>query len=102
MFLNLESPVDFINERKERRSRISSAVRASPPGFLPGGGLTVAKKWKNTRNKGKFLYPVKALSAVFRSEFCDYLIDLHNKGEIVLDTLFDPKHKYLYPFYKMN
>jgi hypothetical protein len=70
--------------------------------IVPGGGLTVAKKWKNTRREGKFLYPVKALSAVFRGKFCDYLIDLHNKGEIVLDTPFDPKRKYLHPFYKMN
>ncbi len=68
--------------------------------IVPGGGLTPANKWKNTKSNGKFLYPVKALSAVFRGKFCDYLIDLCNKDKIVLDIPFDPKRKYLHPFYK--
>ena len=68
--------------------------------IVPGGGLTPGNKWKTTKSNGKFLYPVKALSAVFRGKFCDYLIELHNKGDIVLDTTFDPLRKYLHPFYK--
>ncbi len=68
--------------------------------IVPGGGLTQANKWKNTKSNGKFLYPVKALSAVFRGKFCDALINLYNKGELVLETPFDPKRKYLHPFYK--
>ncbi len=39
--------------------------------IVPGGGLTSSNKWKNTKSNGKFLYPVKALSAVFRGKFCD-------------------------------
>ncbi len=68
--------------------------------IVPGGGLTPQNKWKNTKSKGKFLYPVKALSAVFRGKFCDYLMDLHNKGTITLKTTFEPERKYLHPFYK--
>ncbi|MCW3789718.1 IS91 family transposase [Plebeiibacterium sediminum] len=70
--------------------------------IVPGGGLTPQGKWKHTKSKGKYLYPVKALSSVFRGKFCDYLIDLHAKGELELDTAFDPTRKYLHPFYKNN
>lgn len=68
--------------------------------IVPGGGLTPGNKWKDTRGRGKFLYPVKALSAVFRGKFCDYLIQSHNKGGLELDIPFDPNRKYLHPFYK--
>ena len=37
--------------------------------IIPGGGITKAKHWRATRNKGKFLFPVKALSKVFRARF---------------------------------
>ena len=37
--------------------------------IIPGGGITRTGKWKSTRCKGKFLYPVKALSAVFRARY---------------------------------
>jgi site-specific recombinase XerD len=35
-----------------------------------------------------------------RGKFCDSLIDLYNKGTIVLQTPFEPERKYLHPFYK--
>ncbi len=37
--------------------------------IIPGGGITSAGHRKSTRCKGKFLYPVKALSAVFRARY---------------------------------
>ena len=37
--------------------------------IIPGGGITKTGLWKNTRCKGKFLYPVKAVSAVFRARY---------------------------------
>ncbi|MBC6490663.1 IS91 family transposase [Flavihumibacter stibioxidans] len=37
--------------------------------IVPGGGITSTGHWKSTRCKGKFLYPVKALSAVFRARY---------------------------------
>jgi len=37
--------------------------------IVPGGGVTKQGKWKPARNKGKFLFPVKAMSKVFRARF---------------------------------
>ena len=37
--------------------------------IVPGGGITQSGKWKSARNKGKYLFPVKALSKVFRARF---------------------------------
>jgi hypothetical protein len=37
--------------------------------IVPGGGLTKAGFWKPARGDGKFLFPVKAMSQVFRARF---------------------------------
>ncbi len=37
--------------------------------IVPGGGITKSGKWKLARSKGKFLFPVKAMSKVFRAKF---------------------------------
>jgi hypothetical protein len=37
--------------------------------IVPGGGLTQDGNWKNVRTDGKFLFPVKALSKVFRAKY---------------------------------
>lgn len=37
--------------------------------IVPGGGVTASGKWKPARNNGKFLFPVKAMSQVFRARF---------------------------------
>ena len=37
--------------------------------IVPGGGLTRQGKWKTAKSKGKFLFPVKAMSKVFRAKF---------------------------------
>ena len=42
--------------------------------IVPGGGVTqngnrAADRWKSARSKGKFLFPVKAMSQVFRARF---------------------------------
>jgi hypothetical protein len=36
---------------------------------VPGGGLTKAGHWKPARSKGKYLFPVKAMSKVFRARY---------------------------------
>ena len=35
--------------------------------IVPGGGISPAGHWKSARAKGKFLFPVKAMSRVFRA-----------------------------------
>jgi hypothetical protein len=37
--------------------------------IVPGGGITPNDKWKQVRGKGKYLFPVKAMSKVFRARF---------------------------------
>lgn len=37
--------------------------------IVPGGGITKAGFWRHARSEGKFLFPVKAMSRVFRARF---------------------------------
>ena len=37
--------------------------------IVPGGGLSKSGQWKTARNKGKYLFNVKAMSPVFRAKY---------------------------------
>lgn len=37
--------------------------------IVPGGGLSESGRWKHAKNKGKFLFNVKAMSPVFRAKY---------------------------------
>lgn len=39
--------------------------------IVPGGGVQETGIWKNIRSDGKYLFPVKALSKVYRAKFCE-------------------------------
>ena len=39
--------------------------------IVPGGGITANNKWRHIKGKGKFLFPVKAMSSVFRGKFME-------------------------------
>lgn len=41
--------------------------------IVPGGGLTNAGFWKSSKGDGEFLFPVKAMSPVFRARFVNGL-----------------------------
>jgi len=41
--------------------------------IVPGGGVDVNGRWQALRRDGKFLFPVKALSKVFRGKYCHLL-----------------------------
>jgi len=41
--------------------------------IVPGGGVDKNGIWKNSKPDGKFLFPVKALSKVFRAKYCQKL-----------------------------
>lgn len=45
--------------------------------IVPGGGVNENGRWKNIRSDGKFLFPVKALSKVFRAKYCEKLKSLN-------------------------
>jgi hypothetical protein len=60
--------------------------------IIPAGGLTQQQKWKHCKTKGNYLFPVKALSKVYRAKYMHHLrkhIAEHNilaKEKIVLTT----------------
>jgi Putative transposase/Transposase zinc-binding domain len=57
--------------------------------IVPGGGMDKKGNWQNIRADGKFLFPVKALSKVFRAK---YVAELSKKLEIdkaTRDKLFE-------------
>lgn len=37
--------------------------------IIPGGGITKAGYWRFTKSNGKFLFPIKVMSSVFRGKF---------------------------------
>jgi len=41
--------------------------------IVPGGGITPNNKWKQARGKVKYLFPVKAMSKVFRAQLTEGL-----------------------------
>lgn len=56
--------------------------------IVPGGGLTVNGKWKYTKSKGKYLFPVKQISKVFRARFVERLRKEFDKPQVFYDKLF--------------
>jgi len=53
--------------------------------IVPGGGLTKSGKWINAKSEGKFLFPVKAMSSVFRAKFVEALRKEAKCNNIVID-----------------
>jgi hypothetical protein len=41
--------------------------------IVPGGGINPNKKWKAAKGKDKYLFPVKAISKVFRARFTEQI-----------------------------
>lgn len=44
--------------------------------IVPAGGFTACGHWKHTKQKGKFLFPVKAMSIVYKNKFMEGLLAL--------------------------
>ena len=60
--------------------------------IVPGGGIMKSGKWKKARNKGKYLFPSKALALVFRAKFMNELRGTGVKVEqAVASELFQKK-----------
>jgi hypothetical protein len=57
--------------------------------IVPGGGWTKHGAWKYTRSKGKYLFPVKAMAAVYKGIYMAELKRLSQMGAI--DLPFDLK-----------
>ncbi|WP_370627164.1 IS91 family transposase [Pontibacter sp. HSC-14F20] len=41
--------------------------------IVPGGGLSESGRWKGARGKGRYLFPVKAMSQVYRAKYVQVL-----------------------------
>jgi len=41
--------------------------------IVPGGGITTKGKWKHAKNKGKYLFPQKAMAKMYRAKFVAHL-----------------------------
>jgi len=54
--------------------------------IVSGGGLSEDGRWVRSKYKGKFIFPVKALSQVFRGKFIEGLKKAHADGRLVLPT----------------
>ena len=53
--------------------------------IVSGGGITAANEWKQaTKNDYNFLFPVKAMSVVYRAKFLQALQQMITEGEVIL------------------
>jgi hypothetical protein len=56
--------------------------------IVPGGGLSQKGYWKTARSKGKFLFPVKAMSQVFRARYLEQLRHRCKPTQALLNALY--------------
>ena len=56
--------------------------------IVPGGGINKQQKWKYIRSEGKYLFPVKALSKVFRAKYVAHLRSLNIASQAMIEPLF--------------
>jgi Putative transposase. len=58
--------------------------------IVPGGGVDKNGQWKNIRSDGKYLFPVKGLSKMFRAKYVEKLrgekIALHSFTQTLFET----------------
>jgi len=54
--------------------------------IVSGGGLSEDGRWVTPKYKGKFIFPVRALSMVFRGKFIEGLKNAYANGRLVLPT----------------
>jgi Putative transposase/Transposase zinc-binding domain len=60
--------------------------------IVSGGGITGNNMWKGaTKNEWRFLFPVKAMSIVYKTKFLQTLQQMINKGEVTLPGTADVK-----------
>jgi len=53
--------------------------------IVPGGGFDAADCWKPSKHKGSFLFPVKAMSKVFKHKFMEGLLNWLQSSNLSLD-----------------
>jgi hypothetical protein len=54
--------------------------------IVPGGGITECGHWKQAKSNGAFLFPVKAMSVVYKNKFMEKLKHFFEKEKMILDV----------------
>jgi hypothetical protein len=57
--------------------------------IVPGAGIDTKGKWQTLKHSNKFLFPVKALSKVFRAKYVQRLRQSGITDKFFIDSLFD-------------
>lgn len=53
--------------------------------IIPGGGITPVGYWKQTKSNGRFLFPIKPMSIVYKNKFMEKLRPFLNNEKQTLD-----------------
>lgn len=56
--------------------------------IVPGGGITESGHWKQAKSNGTFLFPIKAMSIVYKNKFMEKLKQFLEKEKNNLDVSF--------------
>lgn len=59
--------------------------------IIPGGGINSANKWQHAKGKDKYLFPVKALSRVFRARYVGFIRNHFALEDDIYKSLFCKK-----------
>jgi hypothetical protein len=61
--------------------------------IVPRGGITQAGYWKSTKSQGKYLFPAKAMSIVYKNKFMEMFKQFLNNNNLTIEV---PLRKHLY------
>lgn len=64
--------------------------------IIPAGGMTAKGKWKSSPCDGDYLFPVKALSKVFKGKFLQALKQLYRNDELNIPDKISKPAEYFY------
>lgn len=67
--------------------------------IVPGGGVTVSGKWKSIKPKGKYLFPVQAMSEYFRGKYITHLDQFMCDQGMDLDIIKKQLYRYKWTVY---
>ncbi len=56
--------------------------------IVPGAGIDVKGNWQKIHTKDKFLFPVKAMSKIFRAKYVSHLRRQNYKDKALIESLF--------------
>ncbi|MCZ2460565.1 MAG: IS91 family transposase [Chitinophagales bacterium] len=56
--------------------------------IIPGGGIAASGSWKNAKSNGRYLFPVKAMSVVFKNKYMEGLLKfIQTQNKIIEPSL---------------